>query len=246
MTGILATFLRELRAYFFSPLAYGVMTLLLLVNGGVFWLIVSFLNDPRAQFGAPLQLFFGQTIFFWLVLLFVAPVLTMRLISEERRSGTIEVLMTAPVTEGQVILGKYLAALVFYVFLWAPTLIYAAIIDYHSEVDWGPIAAGYIGVVGIGALFLAVGTFASALSRNQLVAATLTFAMLVPLFAFGLLENLVNSDLLKQVFSYLNLWQHMDDFGKGIVDTRQLVYYLSATVLFLFLAARSLEAKKWR
>lgn len=246
MTGILATFLRELRAYFFSPLAYGVMTLLLLVNGGVFWLIVSFLNDPRAQFGAPLQLFFGQTIFFWLVLLFVAPVLTMRLISEERRSGTIEVLMTAPVTEGQVILGKYLAALVFYVFLWAPTLIYAAIIDYHSEVDWGPIAAGYIGVVGIGALFLAVGTFASALSRNQLVAATLTFAMLVPLFAFGLLENLVNSDLLKQAFSYLNLWQHMDDFGKGIVDTRQLVYYLSATVLFLFLAARSLEAKKWR
>jgi ABC-2 type transport system permease protein len=246
LTGILATFLRELRAYFFSPLAYGVMTLLLLVNGGVFWLIVSFLNDPRAQFGAPLQLFFGQTIFFWLVLLFVAPVLTMRLISEERRSGTIEVLMTAPVTEGQVILGKYLAALVFYVFLWAPTLIYAAIIDYHSEVDWGPIAAGYIGVVGIGALFLAVGTFASALSRNQLVAATLTFAMLVPLFAFGLLENLVNSDLLKQAFSYLNLWQHMDDFGKGIVDTRQLVYYLSATVLFLFLAARSLEAKKWR
>jgi ABC-2 type transport system permease protein len=101
-------------------------------------------------------------------------------------------------------------------------------------------------VVGIGALFLAVGTFASALSRNQLVAATLTFAMLVPLFAFGLLENLVNSDLLKQAFSYLNLWQHMDDFGKGIVDTRQLVYYLSATVLFLFLAARSLEAKKWR
>jgi len=246
VTGILANFLRELRAYFFSPLAYGVMTLLLLVNGGVFWVIVSFLNDPRAQFGAPLQLFFGQTIFFWLVLLFVAPVLTMRLISEERRSGTIEVLMTAPVTEGQVIVGKYLAALVFYVFLWAPTLVYAVIVDYHSEVDWGPVAAGYIGVVGIGALFLAVGTFASALSRSQLVAATLTFAMLVPLFAFGLLENLVNSDALKRAFSYMNLWQHMDDFGKGIVDTRQLVYYASATVLFLFLAARSLEAKKWR
>jgi len=128
VTGILANFLRELRAYFFSPLAYGVMTLLLLVNGGVFWVIVSFLNDPRAQFGAPLQLFFGQTIFFWLVLLFVAPVLTMRLISEERRSGTIEVLMTAPVTEGQVIVGKYLAALVFYVFLWAPTLDYELIV----------------------------------------------------------------------------------------------------------------------
>jgi gliding motility-associated transport system permease protein len=244
--GILATLERELRAYFFSPLAYGVMTLLLLVNGGVFWLIVSYLNNPQAQAGAPLQLFFGQTIFFWLVLLFVAPVLTMRLISEERRSGTIEVLMTAPVTEGQVVLGKYLAALLFYVFLWAPTVLYAVIVDYHSEVDWGPVAAGYLGVLGIGALFLAVGTFASALSKSQLVAATLTFAMLVPLFAFGLLENLINGEVLKQAFAYLNLWQHMDDFGKGIVDTRQLVYYVSATTFFLFLAARALEAKKWR
>ncbi len=246
MKGILATLIRELRAYFFSPLAYVVLTLLLLVNGFVFWLIISFLSDPRAQIGAPLELFFGQTIFFWLVLLFVAPVLTMRLISEERRSGTIEVLMTAPVSEGQVILGKYLAALLFYVFLWTPTLIYAAVVDYYGTVDWGPVASGYLGILGIGALFLAVGTFASTLSRNQLVAAVLTFALLVPLFTFGLLEQLFNSEALKGVFEYLNLWQHMDDFAKGIVDTRRLVYYLSATLFFLFLAARGLEVKKWR
>lgn len=246
MKGILAIMDREFRAYFFSPLAYLVAAFLLVVNGLVFWLIVSFLNDPRARFGAPLELFFGQTIYFWLVLLFVAPVLTMRLLSEERRSGTIEVLMTAPVTEVQVVVGKYLAALLFYCFLWLPTLTYAGIIAYYSEVDWGPVAAGYLGVFGIGALFLSVGLLASALTRSQLVAAILTFALLIPLFTFGLLENLFNDDKLRRAFSYLNLWQHMEEFGKGIVDTRHLVYYLSATVLFLFLSAKALEAKKWR
>lgn len=246
MKGILANFSRELRAYFFSPLAYIVAAMLLLINGGVFWLIVSYLNDPRAAIGAPLQLFFGQTFFFWLVLIFVAAVLTMRLLSEERRSGTIEVLMTAPVTEVQVVIGKYLAALLFYCFLWLPTLTYAGIIAYYSEVDWGPVAAGYLGVFGIGALFLSVGLLASALTRSQLVAAILTFALLIPLFTFGLLENLFNDDKLRRAFSYLNLWQHMEEFGKGIVDTRHLVYYLSATVLFLFLSAKALEAKKWR
>jgi ABC-2 type transport system permease protein len=113
-------------------------------------------------------------------------------------------------------------------------------------VDWGPVAAGYLGVFGVGALFLSVGLFASALTRSQLVAAILTFALLIPLFTFGLLENLFNDPTLKQVFSYLNLWQHMEEFSKGIVDTRHLVYYLSVTVLFLFLSAKALEAKKWR
>jgi ABC-2 type transport system permease protein len=136
----MATLRRELQVYFLSPLAYVVLTVFLLVNGFVFWLIVSFLSDPRASLGAPLELFFGQTFFFWLVLLFVTPVLTMRLLSEERRSGAIEVLMTAPVTEAQVILGKYLAALAFYTFLWLPTLVYALIIDRYGDVDWGPVA----------------------------------------------------------------------------------------------------------
>jgi ABC-2 type transport system permease protein len=246
MKAILATLGRELRAYFFSPLAYIVLTVFLLVNGFVFWLIVSFLSDPRATIGAPLEFFFGQTFFFWLVLLFVTPVLTMRLLSEERRSGTIEVLMTAPITEGQVVVGKYLAAMVFYAFLWLPTLAYAGIIAKYSEVDWGPVASGYLGVLGIGAMFLAAGVFASTLSRSQLVVALLTFVILIPLFTFGLLENLTNADALKQVFGYLNIWQHMDEFGKGIVDTRRLVYYFSLAVFLVFLAARSLEVKKWR
>lgn len=246
MNAFLATLSRELRAYFFSPLAYIVMAVLLLVNGFIFWLIVSFLSDPRAAAGAPLELFFGQTFFFWLILLFMTPVLTMRLLSEERRSGTIEVLMTAPITEAQVVLGKYVAALSFYIALWVPTLAYAGVIARYGAVDWGPVASGYLGIAGVGALFLAVGVLASAVTRSQLIAALLTFVILVPMFTFGLLENLVNNEIAKQVFGYLNLWQHMDDFAKGIVDSRRLVYYASATVFLLFLATRTLAVKKWR
>ncbi|HVR98831.1 MAG TPA: ABC-2 transporter permease [Thermoanaerobaculia bacterium] len=246
MKPVWATFTRELRAYFFSPLAYVVLFFFLVVNGFVFAMIISFLNDPRSPAGRPLDLFFGGTLFFWLLLLFFTPVLTMRLLSEELRSGSIEVLMTAPVTEGQVVAGKYLAALAFYLFLWLPTLAYAGVVAHYSEVDWGPILAGYLGVLGIGALFLAVGLFASAMTRSQLVAAIITFAMLIFLFSFGLLENLVNSEPIREAFGYLNLWNHMDDFAKGIVDTRRLVYYLSGTLFFLFLTSRALEDRKWR
>lgn len=246
MRSLLAILERELRAFFFSPLAYVVAALLLLVNGAVFWLIVSYLNDPRAGIGAPLELFFGQTVFFWLVMLFVAPVVTMRLLSEERRSGTIEVLMTAPVTETKVVLGKYLAALIFYLFLWLPTVVYAIILSRYSEVDWGPVASGYVGVAGIGALLLAAGVLASSLSRSQLVAAVLTFAIAGPLFAIGFLEFLFTGDAVKELFTYLSLPRHMEDFSRGIVDSRRLVYYVSVSALFLFLAARALAAKKWR
>jgi ABC-2 type transport system permease protein len=246
VSGTLAVLRRELKAYFYSPLAYIVLTFILLIQGYSFSVIVAFLSDPRYPAGKPLELFFGGTIFPWLVLLFGGTFLTMRLISEELRSGTIETLMTAPVSETQVVLGKYFAALVFFAFLWAPTLVYVAIIRAFTPVDWGPIAASYLGVLGIGALFLAVGIFASATSKNQIVAAIVTFFCLLVLFSIGLVENLVNGELAKKILGHLNLWTHMDDFAKGIVDTRRLVYYVTASGLFLFLTTRALTAKKWR
>lgn len=246
LSGTGAVFRRELRAYFFSPLAYVVLTFFLVVQGYYFSLIVAFLSDPRSSAGKPLELFFGQTIFTWLVLLFAGTFLTMRLISEELRSGTIETLMTAPVSETQVVLGKYFAAFAFYLFLWAPTLIYVAIVRAYTPVDWGPIAASYIGIAGIGALFLSVGLFASATSKNQIVSAIVTFACLLVLFSAGLMENLFNGETARKVLSHMNLWQHMDDFSKGIVDTRRLVYYGSVSAFFLFLTGRALAAKKWR
>ena len=207
--------------------------------------LIGFLNNEPSAVGAPMQYFF-TTILFWLALAFVGPILPMRLLSEERRSGSLEILMTAPVTETQVVLGKYLAAFAFYFVLWAPTVLYAVIVASYSKLDWGPLASAYVGVLGIGALFLSVGLFASGISRNQIVAALVGFALVFALFILGLLEFLINDSTARQVLSYLNLIQHMEDFSKGIVDTRRLVYYLSGTAFFLFLTSRALAANKWR
>lgn len=246
MNGLLATLSRELRAYFFSPLAWIVLTFFLLGNGIIFTLIVSFLSDPRSGGSTmPFEIFFTG-FFFWLVLLFTTPILTMRLLAEERRSGTIESLMTAPVSEAQVVVGKYLAALCFYCFLWLPTLVYVVIIGRSSKVDWGPIAGGYLGIVCIGALFMAIGLFASSFTKSQIVAAIFNFAMLLGLFVVAFVEGLITSETAKELLGYLNLLQHMEDFSKGIIDTRRLVFYLSTSVLFLFFTSRVLQAKKWR
>ncbi len=191
MNAVWATFLRELRAYFFSPLAYVVLFFFLLVNGIVFGNLTAALSDPRAPAGPPMTYFFGSTA---LMLLILGVVLTMRLISEELRSGSIEVLMTAPITEGQVIAGKYLAALAFYAFLWLPTLLYAVILDHYSDVDWGPVAAGYLGILLVGALFLAIGVFASATTSSQLVAAMVTAALLFLLFLLGWFADIFASE----------------------------------------------------
>lgn len=247
MSGLVATFQRELRAYFVSPLAYVILTFMLLVNGGIFILIVSALNDPRSSGTArPMDLFFGGTFLFWVVLLVATPILTMRLISEELRSGTIEPLMTAPISETQVVLGKYLAAFVLYAALWAPTVLYAVMIARHSPIDWGPVAGGYAGILGIGAAFLAIGTFASSFTQNQIIAAIITFAVLLVVFCTAFLNMFLTDQAWKDVIGYVDLLHHMEDFAKGIVDSRRIVYYLSTAALFIFLTARNLETRKWR
>jgi ABC-2 type transport system permease protein len=246
MRKLVALVQRELLAYFSSPLAYVVLTAFLFINGYVFYLIVAFLNDPRTQAMAPLKLIFGGTIFFWLYLLFVVPVITMRLLAEERRAGTLEVLLTSPVSEGQVVIAKFLAAFVFYLFLWLPTWIYVGILASSTTIDFGPVWAGYLGIALLGMLFLSVGLLTSALVRNQIIAAILAFAVLIVVFSLGLVENLANGAAIKGALGYMNLWNHMDDFAKGIVDSRHVVYDLSLTGLFLFLATKALEASKGR
>src|SRR5512136_3110401 len=156
MRKLLALVHRELLAYFSSPLAYVVLTAFLFINGYVFYLIVAYLNDPRTQAMAPLKLIFGGTIFFWLFLLFLVPVITMRLLSEERRTGTLEVLLTSPVSEGQIVIAKFLAAFLFYVFLRLPTLVYVFIIASHAKIDWMPVLAGGLGIAALGVLFSSV------------------------------------------------------------------------------------------
>jgi ABC-2 type transport system permease protein len=167
----------------------------------------------------------------------------MRLFAEERKSGTIEILLTSPVTEGEAVLGKFAGALGFFLTLWLPTLLYLVILGSHTRIDLGPVASAYLALILLGAYFISIGTFASTLTKNQIIAAILGFAMLIPVFAAGLFE--AGYDPEKQgLINYLNLWDHMDDFSRGVVDTRRLVYYLSATAFFLFLSTVTLAAKK--
>ncbi len=245
MSAIWATYSRELRAYFFSPLAYVVLFFLLAVDGVTFSLIVSHLADPRNPAGRPFDFFFGG-VFFWFVVVAVVPLITMRLLAEERKSGSIEVLMTAPVTEGQVVTGKWLAALTFWIVAWAPTVLYAVLLEIFGHVDWGTLGAAYLGVVLLGSFFLALGVMASALTRNQIVAAVAAFAFTLAVIFVGFLVGLVQQPVLQHLFEQVSVLDHMDELRRGIVDTRRLVYYLSGTFFFLFVAARALEDKKWR
>lgn len=245
MSALWATFLRELRAYFVSPLAYVVLFFLLLLDGVVFSVIVTYLADPRQPSGRPFDFFFGGFPF-WLIVLFAVPVITMRLLAEERKSGSIEVLMTAPISEGQVVAGKFLAALAFWVVLWLPTALYAVILERSGDVDWGTLAAGYLGILLLGAFFLSIGLMASALTRNQIVAAVAAFSLSLLVFLVGFVIDLVDQPALQELTGYVSVIDHMDELRRGIVDTRRLVYYLTGTFFFLFVAARALEDRKWR
>jgi ABC-2 type transport system permease protein len=243
MRRLAAIIAREWRAYFFAPLAYVILAAFLLMNGLIFYAIVSFLNQPGAPKGQALPYLFTNT-YFWLFNLFVVPIIAMRLFAEERKSGTIELLLTAPVTETEAVLGKFVGALGFFLTLWAPTLVYVWILRMQTPIDLGPVAGGYLAIVLLGAYFLSVGTFASTLTKNQIVAAIFTFAILIPIFSAGLAQTMVNDPKLRDALGYLNLWDHMDEFSRGVVDSRRLVYYVSATVFFLFLSVLSLSAKK--
>jgi ABC-2 type transport system permease protein len=243
MKRFLAIVGREWRAYFLSPLAYVILAAFLLMNGMIFWAIVAFMNTPGAPKGQALPYLFTNT-YFWIFNLFVVPIIAMRLFPEERKSGTIETLLTSPVSEGMVVAGKFVGALGFFLTLWAPTLVYVAILRNSTAVDLGPVASSYLAVLLLGGFFLSIGTFASTLTKNQIVAAILAFGMLIPIFSAGLLESLGADPSRRDLFGYVNLWDHMEDFARGIVDTRHVVYYVSATLFFLFLATVTLTAKK--
>jgi ABC-2 type transport system permease protein len=238
---------RELVAIFLSPIAYIIIAVFLVLNGFIFWVILDFFKQPGTE-GSPFAIFLGSgNIFAWIFLLLTAPAITMRLFAEERRSGTIEILFTAPVTETEVVLGKFLAAYVFYLCLWLPTILYAVILAKFSSPDWRPMATGYLGVALLGAMFVAVGEFTSALTRNQIVAYMTGAAALLGLFLGGLLlPFLIKGARAPEILGYFNLYEHVRDFARGVVDSRQVVYYVSVTVFSLFLATRVIESSKWR
>jgi len=246
MNAVLTIAKREVFAFFVSPIAYVVLTVWLLFFGIVFYILVLVFAQPGGAETNLLTAFFGGTTLFYLPLLVFAPVLTMRLLAEERASGTIEPLLTAPVSEVSVVLGKFLAAMVFWSVLWVPTLSYVWLVARTGShaVDWGAIGATYLGLFAVGMLYMSVGLFMSSIARNQIVAAMLTFLVLGGLFVVGLAGYANVGDEMRAIFEYLGLWSQMASFAKGIVDTRYLVYDVSLAVLALFLAVQALQTDR--
>lgn len=240
---------REVLAYFLSPMAYVVMLLFLVLMGLSFWTLITILVEGPSSAGV-MRVLFGESLFFWLALLLVTPVITMRLFAEEKRQGTIETLMTAPVKDVHVVLAKYVGALTFYIVLWIPTLAYPVLLarfnPYDAPVDWGSMAATYAGVGCVGALYLAIGLFASAITRNQTVAAMTSFSIVCGLFFAGFVPYFARAPGMQEFGRYISSVMHMMEFSRGVVDTRPIVFYLLCTLFMLFLTVKAVESRKWR
>lgn len=247
MKTIWAIYKRELLSNFCSPLAWVVLVTFLLFNGVVFYFFMQITATNPAISGArgPLQMFFGSTILSVLTLLIFSPALTMRTIAEERRTRTLELLLTAPVTPTEVVLGKFFGAATTWIALWVPTILYALVVKRYGPVDWGALASGYAGVTLIGTSFVALGILMSALARSQVVAFMLSFlAIGGVMFALGLGAYLFREGWQRDFFSYVNLWEHLEHFSLGIVDSRAVTYYGSVIVFALAMAVRAMAARR--
>jgi ABC-2 type transport system permease protein len=246
MNGLWPVLKRELFSLFVTPTAWVVGTAFLLLQGLHFYLIVAHFAaqpDLSAEAG-PVETFFGQTILLYLPVLFVCPVLTMRLFAEERRSGTIEPLLTAPVDTVGIVLGKYLAVLLTYLALWLPTVVYMLLLSRWGAVDWRVVAAGYLAVGCVGAGCLSLGTLASALSRSQLSAAVMSGLAILGLFMFGIGEFIFEPGAGYDLSAYVSVWGQMNDFSRGLIDSRRLVFDATLVLLPLFVTVRAVDA--WR
>ncbi len=239
---------RELFAFFVTPLAWVLICVFLLVQGMHFYLLVEHFSNVGEMVSdqTPVQAFFGNTVLLYLVLFLLVPAMTMRLFAEERRSGTIETLMTAPVSSAAVVLAKYLAALTTYVAMWAPTVLYLVILRRTGDLDWHVVASSYLGVLLVGAAYLALGLMMSAVTKSQFLALVFTAMVILVLFILGIAEFVAREGtLLHDVCAYVSVWAQMNDFASGIVDLRRLAFNATLTVLPLFVTVRVVDAWRW-
>ena len=236
MRNIPAIVHREVSAYFLSPLGYLVIFAFLALAGFFFQVILWEMRQATLE---PMFHIMGY------LLLLLSPLITMRLLAEEVRLGTIEGLMTAPVTDAEVVLGKFAGAFIFYALLLLPTVVYVGVLAWLGRPDYGLIFSGYLGLLLMGGLCLSIGLLCSALTRSQVVAAVTALVALVFLFVVGALSGWLSGPLF-DVLRYAGLAAHQEGFASGTVDTRDVVYYVSATVFFLFLSVRAVESRQWR
>ncbi len=270
MRNVLAVFKKEMGSYLHSPIAYVLTLIFLILTGYFFQSAMSMLSDYSSAYPAYMQQYeqmrgmgppppppnvdvhvisrtYGTMI---IILLFLVPMLTMRTYAEEQRMGTMELLMTSPITPMETLLGKFFGALGIFTAIVALTLIYPILItvyaDAGSRPDWGALFATYLGLFLFGAACLSIGIFASSLTENQIIAAAMSFALLLMLFVIGVSGQRQANFSFGQFLLYLSITGHMDKFQRGVIAVKDLVYYISMASFMLFVTNRVLEAKRWR
>ena len=244
---------KELRSYFASPIAYVVVGLFAILFGYFFVASLSVMVQVSMQAGMlgpqginvnefMLRPLLSNTA---IVLLFFLPFLTARAYAEEKKSGTIELLLTSPLSDLEIILGKFLGALTLFILMLAVTGLHMGILFWYGEPELGPMLSGYLGLLLMGASFISVGLLVSSATRNQIVAGVVTFALLLLFWILSWMADSVGPTT-QAVLSYLSILEHFDDFSKGVIDTKHVTYYLSFIAFGLFLTAKAVDTERWR
>jgi ABC-2 type transport system permease protein len=229
---------KELKGFMLSPVAYWVAYHFTLF-ASFFFLTTTFVTDQPAQ----LQGFFSVLIWFLIILV---PSISMRQLSEELHDGTIESLVTAPVSDHQIVLGKWLGGFLFYAFLIGLTLVYAVVLEIWSDPEPGPILSGYLGLLLVGGMYLAIGVFASAITRDQIIAFHVAI-FLIEIVAIGtLVLPQILPEAIAEPVAYLSVNRHYEYFTRGRIDASNVIYFLSGTALFLVMTMKLLESRRWR
>jgi ABC-2 type transport system permease protein len=241
---------REVRSYFYSPIAYIVLIFFLIVSGIDFYFQVSFMNQRQVQY--TVEEAFFNSVFFWFAFVLIFPLITMRLFAEEFKLGTIEPLTTAPVRDWQVVLSKFFGALVFYLILWIPTLLYfwifLRITNQSAAHSGGAYWGSYLMLLLLGMFYLSIGCFTSVLTRNQIIAAVISFCAITLLFFLGLVQFILLdvTSTTRDLLGYFSAIEHMGTFSRGVIDTRPIVLYVSMTIVVLTLTYQTFQSRKWR
>jgi len=252
VNNILAIAHKELKSYFSTPIAYIVIGFFALLFGYFFYAMLVIFNQQSLQFGGEggamdinqqliRPLFLNASV----ILLFVLPLITMRTYSEEKRSGTIELLLTSPVSDLEIIIGKFLGAMALYAAMLGITLIHVALLFSYGNPEWKVVVTGYAGLLLMGGSFISVGLLISSMTKNQIVSGMVTFAVFLLLWVINWIASFTGPTT-QSVLNYLSITDHFDDFTRGILDTKHLIYYFSVMSFGLFLTSRSVDTERWK
>ena len=254
MRNIIAIAQKELKSYFSSPIAYIVIGFWALLYGYFFIAILQFFvrqSMQMSQFGGPQSMSVNQQLIRPLLQnvtildLFLLPMVTMRTYAEEKRSGTIELLLTSPVSDFEIIMGKFLGAMALYTVMLAVTLLHIGLLFIYGHPEWKPIVTAYIGLWLLGGCFVSLGLLISSMTKNQIVAGMVTFAIFLMFWVITWIGSF-SGPTVDKLTQYLSIIDHLDDFNKGVLDTSHLIYYLSFITFGLFLTAKSVDTERWR